>query len=796
LEIEQDRFRSLIKLADTENTGSIQELISAYIGHIVRSYAGNNSVFGILSGNNNQLTFSQISTLEQIQQIISQGQIQLLIHDQYNQTRILPINKSFSAIEEEINPGETFLSRVENINNKSIQNKNELQKEILLLEEEIAEIPHKRFFEILQSSEIELEELIKGCEIADSKLLLYLVREGYLDDNYHLYISTFHEGRLTKNDRDYILTIRNFNPANPIQKIDTPSEVCVNIRDEDFEREYVLNVTLIDYLLENEAANAKRIKSAMCYISKNFSQSEGFFTAYFNSGKHLDRLIRSLSLEWPDYAGTSAWFPGSGAEHLSYIFRFVEPGYISEKMNKARVLTKYLSEQGALIFASDFRSSDNYDFLKKLHVRFDDLSSLKANDALINFSYDESLYTINSQNVNYILARFAETQSAVILKPEKANYTSIMAAGSKTLKNYVEQNLQDYIQKVALALPDNSEESEEAILALLNHESIDDDLKKMIISKQNHIFETIEEIPQSLWSHLLLEEKVAISWQIISKYFSYEDSDKTILTSLFGRQNIVSFLSSLEISRSDLGEKDSKSLSSFVLNNNEIKDSDYSKLIKCLPYRYVNFPTTISKEKIEILANEGTIKLTEESFAYAANDNQLTAKLIIKNIDVFIQEKEKYPISDDVRELLLASEIGRANKINICLDVTSSGATQSKQLSRLVASLLVSDEADCSEFDDTVLSSAIVNAHTTTDSIRLLMKCLSTWDENKTMAVLANLPEPFSEISIYGKRPKLENNEMNLTFARLLEVKGFISSVTVEGDSIKINTFKSSDHAD
>jgi len=181
---------------------------------------------------------------------------------------------------------------------------------------------------------------------------------------------------------------------------------------------------------------------------------------------------------------------------------------------------------------------------------------------------------------------------------------------------------------------------------------------------------------------------------------------------------------------------------------------------------------------------------------YGNNDNQLTATLISKNIDEYIKEKEKYPIGDDVRELLLSSEISYENKIIICLDVTPSSAVNSKQLSRLIAGLLLSNKTDYSKFNDSILSAAIVNAQTSSDSILLLMKCMKTWDENQVMEVLANLPDPFDEISTYGKRPRLDNNEVNLTFARLLETKGFISSVKVEVDSIKINTFNSSDHSE
>ncbi|MFV2015145.1 MAG: hypothetical protein ACC656_06955, partial [Candidatus Heimdallarchaeota archaeon] len=62
-----------------------------------------------------------------------------------------------------------------------------------------------QLYQLIQSRDIELDELVSGHNIPDCRLLIYLVRNGYLDDNYHHYISNFHEGRLTKDDRDYLL---------------------------------------------------------------------------------------------------------------------------------------------------------------------------------------------------------------------------------------------------------------------------------------------------------------------------------------------------------------------------------------------------------------------------------------------------------------------------------------------------------------------------------------------------------------------------------------------------------------
>lgn len=791
LEGQLEVLRSLTELANTEKARNIRELINTYVGHIVMY--SSQPVFGVVY-NNQHIGFSQLTTFERFEPMFSENPIQLATHQQTHPNHRMSTGKSFSQIEEEINPGETFLSRKENIENNSEPKNIELQQNIKLIEREITELSKLQIFQLIQSGDIELNELINGHKIPDCRLLTYLVRNGYLDDNYHLYISNFHEGRLTKNDRDYILTIRNFNQSDPSQIIDTPKEVCANMREEDFRHKYVLNVNLIDYLLETKVTSLKFIESAMDYIAKHFEQSEVFFTAYFITGKYLDEFILYLSHVWPGFS-QAAISSKHCLDHISSILKFVDAEHVNEFMNTDNLLTDYLSEHGHLILTSDLQLPNGYNVLKLLNVRFHDLALLEKCSAVLDFAHDECLYTITSKNINFTLQLFGASQNVDTIKFEKANYTSILAFGSSSLKEYIEENLPYYIEKVLLNLPDNSEEGEASIKKLINHEMVHDDLREKIISQQDYIFETFEGIPEYLWDLLLLEEKVTISWENISDYLSNEDNDKEVVTELLCRQNIVDTLSNLNISISNLGKDKNLSISRFIINNDEMKDSDYCRLIQCLPIRFTSFPTDVSEEKIKCLAKEGTIVLSESSFKFTNDNNHLTATLISENFNKYLDQQEIYPISDDVRELLLASEISNENKITICLDVTPSGAMASKKLSRLVASLLVSNEIECSSIDDSVLSSAVINAQTTSNSIQLLMKCLSSWDERQTMEVLAELPEPFCKISSYGKITKLENNTINLAFSRLLDTRNFVSSIKVKDRSIKINTFKSSDHS-
>ena len=173
LEEQLEGFRTQIKLADAEQARNIQELISAYIGHIIMRHAGNSFASGFVC-NGSQIPFSQMTTLEQFQPILSEGNIQLQTRNQWNQYQVLPTNISFSQIEAEINPGETILSRAKNIENKSSLKKIELQKEIRRVEKAIVELPYKRFSEILQSSDIEFGKLMDECGITSCELRILL----------------------------------------------------------------------------------------------------------------------------------------------------------------------------------------------------------------------------------------------------------------------------------------------------------------------------------------------------------------------------------------------------------------------------------------------------------------------------------------------------------------------------------------------------------------------------------------------------------------------------------------------
>ena len=441
-----------------EAAENIGELIKIFIGHLVAS-AGE-PINGVYRNNNELLIFTQLKDWDLFASLFEIPNIQIAFQDhRYSPPRFMPraLGKSFRQLESEVTPNQTFDQRKNNIENKAASKRVDLQSKIHSIEKEKSTTSQMALYELLLENEVSLEGIISKNEVVDTELLVYLVKNGHLDENYHLYTSNFYEGRLTKNDRDFLLAIRNFKCPDPKQPINTPDEVCKNMRPEDFSHKYVLNIALFDYLLTNKITYQIQLDSAIGYISSKFPETEEFFTAYWDDGKNLNDFVIAVSERWPLYGAAAVKSP-QAPDHLALILSHLAPKYVADKMNAQNVITNYLSENGHLIFASDVSAPNDLTVLKNLRIKFCNLSSMERNKALLDFAHKECLYKINSENIGLLLNLYSNSNEATHLDHTTANYSAICSSGSEELKRYVNDNLSQYIEAVFLILPNNVKE--------------------------------------------------------------------------------------------------------------------------------------------------------------------------------------------------------------------------------------------------------------------------------------------------------------------------------------------------
>lgn len=774
-------YEKQLELCERENVDSVQELIDLYMGYIIRNSHGA-QVSGIYIGGS-VVYFNQISSFEIFEPIISDSNI-TLHNPSYPYRHAL--NKSFSQIEDEINSSYKFLERKKRVEYKNINERKRIYSEIDKIKSELASLPQNRLEKVIQDINLNFDDVLNENKILNGGLLIYLVRNGYLDDTYHLYISNFHEGRLTKNDRDYLLTVRNFSQPSPNQSIDTPAEVCASLREEDFSQAYILNVVLIDYLFDFESENRDKIRRIIKYVSENYDNTVTFFNAYLLQGKRIGEYIRCLSDFWPELI-SSALLYKNASEVVACILRYVDATYIAEKMNESNELTDYLAVHGYTIFTSTLPQPEDYTAINLLKVKFKSLPLLAENKKLLEYSYNMSLYSISSENITFLLRQHLGLSEVDV---NRSNYTVISSLGEEPLKKYIESNLSDYILNVFLKIPSNSEESIDSIKRILSRDDVMHSVKEAVITKQNFALQEFKSVPEIYWPQIMREEKISFSWSAISEYLNHDKYEKKYVTEALNKTYIVDILSKTKISTCNLEQAETSKLCRFVIDNDQIKIEMYKKLVNCLAYYYYDFPENLSEDKINYLAANRIVRLTKDSFNSCDDNNNLIALLIEKNISEYFENKEEYPIEDSVRKLLLQSQLNNVEKIKILYSFASPKQLEDKKFAAIVASLLATTDFDCAQIEATNVSLAIVSAGNMEESIQILIKCFKKWRLEFIFDIFSQLPEPYRSIPIYGRRPKLANTQTNIKLSELLLEYKYISSFRRDVDHIRLITWK------
>ncbi len=459
-------------------------------------------------------------------------------------------------------------------------------------------------------------------------------------------------------------------------------------------------------------------------------------------------------------------------------------------MNKDKVITNYLAEHGLTVFTSDKFTLTDLQTIKELDVKIKALDQLNNLPEIVSFAHQHNLYEINKSNTLYLMNKYSKDhkKEAYLTK----NLTSLSMPGCEKIKQYILNNVSEYINQVFLNLPDNTKEDDVTIKFLLNHSSLDHEQKEKILSKQDIIFEDFSNIEQEWWQQVFTEDKLAPSWKNLAEYLSSEMADLELATKKIQEKDWLNKLTTSTLKNEVHDEKERSTTADFIFENDGIHLSAYGELIAKLPYEWNDYPDVSTDKKVTLSA-AGKIALTTESFESSLENARLSATLIKANLSEYLNNKDDYDINDKIREELLKTDIPMQHKIELCHDISLS-SIKSGTLVNLVAPMLAPDDIDCSKIEQDIMRELILHTNNSDEKIQLLNKYIQIWSGSDPIAIIEKLPPPYCEIAIFGKRPKLYKNDTNLKLAELLESHRIISSFSNTGTQIQINTYRSSDN--
>uniref|UniRef100_UPI0040482390 YobI family P-loop NTPase n=5 Tax=Roseivirga sp. TaxID=1964215 RepID=UPI0040482390 len=790
-EIEQ--YKNQIKEYESLFISNIQDLRLLYVVRIIETLPG----FKSFVINNNILSIDEVVETANFEYLKTNSfQYEQIRFNEYFgriDTRNLNSNTKFSEIEKLIDQNKSYLEKEKEItdikNGKVTSLKNKIQE----LEKQKQKTRISKIAELLRSDQLPELELSKSL---NKNLIVILLRNGYIAEDYIDYISLFHEESITRSDYQFHISIKNAIKQPFDYKLYKIEKLVLKINPLDFQTEYILNYDILDYLLSHSDIYDSELESIFNKLKDESKISIEFVKRYFETSQKLKEFIKMLCNKWSNIWGFIESNLDFSEDLKKSIFKsIIEYGDIKAivEISKQSSFTKFILSDPLFL-----NITENHDKLKKvieeLKVNFSKIDFENSSDEMLSFIYKGNHYQLNIEMLASIIKKFGEFNQVEF---DNSNYFAIKTSKVDQLIQYVEANIDDYIENVYLKVSTNVNEKEEYLIALLNNENIEIDNKESVILQIETKITKLSTIEDSgLYSILLENNKLFPLWENL--LFDYdnqiteegEEGEKTeseISESSIGFINLIQNaeeLSKVKIPKENVYSKFWKKL----LQNDEIEDQSYNLITKSSPWWYSDLSfEEISDNKIRALINNNCINPNIESF------NSLKEKSDGLNINLLEKRKGDYFRildqlkfdSDDLESILKSFSLINSEKLKILNNCSEETIITNSNL-KLLSSILLSDNSFV--VSDNVLNSILVNNQVPVqERVRLFVKNSSKYDLTYIESFLTNLGGNYAWMTDTSSKARIPQNHDNLQLLSILVNKGYISSFSEKDSDYRVN---------
>ncbi len=780
IESEKVRIKNEIYELESLRIRNIKELRSLY----VLKYISKNP--NILSFSINHLDYDFDSVFEDnLFEHFINNSIKINTPDAYYRNQL---NKSdppqkFVAIEKEVDPEHTYKERFKLISDWNSNKVEDHKRTLDTLEKEIAKVKSSRIREVLINGNVQIE----ASNIRQNRLLSILIRNGYIDEDYLDYVSIFYEGSITKEDYQFLLNVKSQVPTEFDFRITKIENLIKKISEYDFDKYYILNFQLVNYILNNSPYKKKQdlIFSLLANLSDTSVKFiDGYIQFGQKPGTFLNELFKLNSGLWEHICTKSNFTKEKVELYFKLIIEHVDPVYMLFSS-----LKQTISENRN--FLSTIKDNSKLEsIIKNLTPKFIDLTFDNSSKVVFDFIYKGNFYQINEIMLTRIIQTYGHFNQADF---ETKNYFAIVNSICQQLIEYVENNIEEYIVNVYLRLDTNNEEPEETYISLLTNESITIESKKNLIKKVNTKITTMQiGTDQEIDSVLLKESKVEPKWEILIDYYDNNENkfDQGLCSFLNVKDNFTT-LSHSKIPK----EKPSKELcSKFIselLQENRIEIESYKYILKSIPDAYPSLEFgELSLPKVTLLVEGNILSFNQENYLLLQEKfPDLHTKFIIQNYSNFLDNFNLFELTPNAVIKILES-IDLSNELKNKLITLSDESTLlgNNSILRYISYLI--EERPSFEISKTLVKSIILkSAIGTLKKIKLFNIKELLFEKEDINEILISLPSPYAEIAMSGKRPLLEYNDENLNLVSNLKAKNYISNFKNEEKGIRISTF-------
>ncbi|KRE69780.1 YobI family P-loop NTPase [Paenibacillus sp. Soil750] len=762
-----------ISRVEQESLNSIEDLTTAYLIAIfgyhnnVTVYMDNSSYNSAIHGST---LFSSIESARNIK-VSRNGNTR-----NYSKEEILTV----------FNTRENYYLRQEAITNKIDNRLNVLKVELQQLKELKEEVKLWSMIDIIQQSPF---NDIFTEDIANEKLLVFLLRNGHIDETYHQYITYFYPGSLSIEDMRFIMSVKNQEILPSNYNLIKIQQLIEKLYANDFKRPEILNITLINFIIKNASEYTLFLKLIMVQLSDETDTSTQFVDIFRKSTIHKEKFIEELCKEWTGiwkFVDLKSMYPEATKEE--YLLDILYYGSIEDiqLLNIDNVLLNYIANKDNfldLLLDESKHEKVNEIFLS-LQIKFKVISSSTADNKVLKHIYLNNLYEINRQNIDLLLRIYGN------LTRETAHhiYDSILNSNCTELIDYVEENINHYISNVYLA-QEIIHEDEAVLMILLNNSGITLELKQGIIQKQEIMIADLTQIEDTeLWSVLLVNNRMLPTWENLIGYLEKYNLDDAAIVYLNQTNNCEELSKNILTNLESTSGKELKYISIMIINSRNISYESFNIISKSL-HRFIHYPLNeLPIQRIQSLINNRILALSPENFSELKqldSDLDLQILLIEKEPQKFIEQLSVYNLTPEEIVLLLRSRFFNANeKWKIVQSINVSDLPTELESAEIITKLILENEIEINtEFLDYLMESQI----SIESKLRLMLSLIKDMENEEIMVNLTKLGSPFSDIT-ERKRPLLDSNVLTQKLVETLSQRDLISSYKDERGAIRVHT--------
>lgn len=677
-----------------------------------------------------------------------------------------------------------YESRVKIATNTKEFQVRELQSQLRKFKQKLSKLDLATVAELIEDQR--LDDYLSD-KVKENELLVFLLRRGYIDEQYASYINYFKGNSISKEDQNFILSVKNRKRLPQSYKLTKVANVADRLRVAEFGQKEIYNNDLIDYLLLDCSDQNKKLTTFIEQLKDETEDSWSFISNYLSRRSKERkiaerRFVEKLAHAWPNMfsyiKNRLDLSPEMVDYYLELIFKFAAVPDI-EKMDGSKEISKHLSyTENSLQRFKEVKVPRMTEILDNaLSVKFskEDLSDIPK--SMVNHISAKRYYEINEKMLYEILGRLEPDLQQGFNKHAYTNLLKLDHDEEPQIQilRYIreEDNLLIFMDRVVLA-DDNIFESIDAISDLLDRLKENEDYQNKLLQHEEYVGDKLSEFTsdksdQHIWNLVLNNNKVKATWTVVNEYWSFFKFSRELLQ--FIQRNTDSIIASDQSVYPQDFVND-------LFTNATWDDNTFSNLATCFKgWRFSGSISDIPEQNLKVLIDQDFFEFTQEYYDQVKSvSDELATTYVLKHQLEALDKLDNSEINA-LAANLLASPFVSSELIN---EIVKNNLPE-QVIDQDVAINLTNKNFDIDESYFFAIWKYLSNDK----RISWMLDNVALLDRNsfyRCFSELTGVYHNFFEKYDSSKEVKLENNKENETLAKRLCSVGYATSFRVKND--------------